>query len=72
MKSRLPILENPPSTFIDFIAKLSDILTEPNDNFYHGHFGLLRLYSGSKIDRKRPVDFATFEPLHVYSNLHDY
>ena len=26
--------ENPPCTFIDFITKLWDILTEPNDGFY--------------------------------------
>jgi hypothetical protein len=47
VKSRLPILknptlhkQNPPSTFIDFITKLSDILTEPDDDFSHGHFEL--------------------------------
>ena len=35
-----PPQQNPPSTFIDFIIKLSDILTEPNENFSHGHFEL--------------------------------
>ena len=35
-----PPQKNPPSTFIDFITKLSNILTEQNDNFNHGHFEL--------------------------------
>ena len=47
-----------------FHYRTFNILTEPNDDFSDG------LYSSSKIDRKSPVDFATFAPLHVYSNLH--
>ena len=31
---------NPPSTFIDFITKVSDIIAEPNEDFSHGHFEL--------------------------------
>jgi hypothetical protein len=29
-----------PAAFIDFITKLSDILTEPDDDFFHDHFDL--------------------------------
>ena len=32
--------KNPPSTFIDFISKVSDIIAQPNDDFPHGHFEL--------------------------------
>ena len=35
-----PPQKNPPSTFIDLITKLSDILTEPDDDFSHSHFEL--------------------------------
>ena len=35
-----PPQKNPPSTFIDFITKLSYILTQPEDAFSHGHFEL--------------------------------
>ena len=31
--------KNPPSTFIDFITKVSDIIAEPNDDFL-SHFEL--------------------------------
>ena len=34
--------------------------------------GMYNFDSSSKIDRKSPVDFATFAPLHVYSKLHGY
>ena len=29
-----------PSTFIEFITKVSDIIAEPNDDFSHSHFEL--------------------------------
>ena len=32
--------KNPPSSFIDFITKVSDIIAEPDDNFSHDHFEL--------------------------------
>ena len=64
VKSHLPTLKIPPSTFIDFITKLSYILTEPNDDFLS--YETFR----SKINGKMPVDFATFAPLHVFSNLY--
>ena len=32
----------------------------------------MNLYFSSKIEEKGPVDFATFAPLHVYSNVHGY
>ena len=35
-----PQKKNPPSMFIDFITKVSDIVAEPNDVFSHGHFEL--------------------------------
>ena len=35
-----PPQKKSPSTFIDFITKVSDIFAEPNDNFSHGHFEL--------------------------------
>ena len=35
-----PPQKNHPSTFIDFITKLSNILTEPDDDFSHSHFEL--------------------------------
>ena len=31
---------NPPSTFIDFITKVSDIIAEPTEDFSLGHFEL--------------------------------
>ena len=31
---------NPPSTFIDFITKVSNIIAEPNEDFSHSHFEL--------------------------------
>jgi hypothetical protein len=35
-----PQKKNPPSTFIDFITKVSNIIAEPNEIFSHGHFEL--------------------------------
>ena len=35
-----PQNKNPPSSFIDFINKVSDIIAEPDDNFSHDHFEL--------------------------------
>ena len=35
-----PPKKNPPSTFIDFITKVSDIVAEPNEDFSDGHFEL--------------------------------
>ena len=35
-----PPQKNPPSTFIDFITKVSDIIAEPNNDFSHSHFEL--------------------------------
>ena len=35
-----PQKKNPPSSFIDFITKVSDIIAEPDDNFSHDHFEL--------------------------------
>ena len=35
-----PPQKKSPSTFIDFITKVSDIIAEPNDDFPHGHFEL--------------------------------
>ena len=32
--------KNLPSSFIDFITKVSDIIAEPDDNFSHDHFEL--------------------------------
>ena len=32
--------KNPPSSFIDFITKVSDIIAEPDDNFSHDYFEL--------------------------------
>ena len=32
--------KDPPSSFIDFITKVSDIIAEPDDNFSHDHFEL--------------------------------
>ena len=32
--------KNPPSTFIDFITKVSNIIAEINDDFSHDHFEL--------------------------------
>ena len=35
-----PQKEIPPSTFIEFITKVSNIIAEPNDDFSHSHFEL--------------------------------
>ena len=47
---RLPILINStlhkmksPSTFVDFITKVSDVIAEPNKDFSLSHFELLYL-----------------------------
>ena len=47
--------------------------------FFSQSFWAINLYSrfsspcsSIKFDGKSPVDFATFAPLHVYSNLHGY
>ena len=45
--------KNPPSTFIDFITKVSNIIAEPNES---RSFWAIELYSSSKIDGKRPVE----------------
>ena len=81
--SRLPILKNstlhkrkiPPSTFIDFVTKVSDIFAETNDDFSHGYFELKNLILAQKLTFIPPStfsDFAFMHPLHVYSNLHVY
>ena len=35
-----PPQKNPPSMFIGFITKVSDIIAEANDDFSHDHFEL--------------------------------
>ena len=44
----------PPSTFIDFITKVSDIIAETNDDFSYNHFELQN-YSSSKNDAYYPL-----------------
>ena len=39
-KNSTLLKKNPPSSFIDFITKVSDIIAEPDDNFSHYHFEL--------------------------------
>jgi hypothetical protein len=39
-----PPQKNPPSVFIYLITKLSDNLTEPIDDYCHGHFELKSVY----------------------------
>ena len=69
---RLPILKNspllkknPPSSFIDFITKVSDIIAEPNDDFSHGHFEIENFILAQKLTFITPStfsDFAFFAP----------
>ena len=54
-----------PSTFIDFITKVSDIIAEPNDDFSHGHFELQNFILDQKltcITTTSFSDFAFFAP----------
>ena len=64
-----------PSTFNDFITKVSYVIVEPNEDFSHGHFELWNFILARKmmfITLSTFSDFAFFAPFCVYSNLHVY
>ena len=69
VKSCLPILKNttfhkknPLSTFIDFITKLSKILTEPNDDFSYGHFKLQNFILAQILTEKGKLSLQLLHP----------
>ena len=61
---------NPPSTFIDFITKVSDIIAEPNEDFSHGHFELQNFILAQKMMFITPSTFSDFAtPLRSFERL---
>ena len=76
VKSRLLILKNstlhkknPPSTFIDFITKVSDIIAETNDDFSHNHFKLQNFILAQKLTFIPPSIFSDFAFVCIPSHL---
>ena len=51
--------------FIDFITKVSDIIAEPSEDFFHSHFELQNFFLAQKMMFITPStfsDFAFFAP----------
>ena len=46
--------------FIDFITKVSDIIAEPNEDFFQGHFELQNFILAQKMTLITPSTFSDF------------
>jgi hypothetical protein len=60
-----PQKKNSPSTFIDFIVKVSDIIAETNDNCSHDHFELQNVILAQNLMFITPstiIDFPFLAP----------
>ena len=57
-----PPQKNPPSVFIYLITKLSDNLTEPIDDYCHGHFELLNFILAQKLTEKGQLILQLLHP----------